>query len=98
MKPTLQQRVLMLIVSTVLLAGCSQLKPPQPPAPPQSSIVATLSVTPLDSTIYLSVQELNGHIKLQLRTEKIYSVYNNKIDTVLNTTTPQGIAITIHGI
>jgi hypothetical protein len=98
MNPTMQQRVFLLIVSAVLLADCSQPKPPPPPVPPLSSVVATPSATPLDSTIYFSVQELNGHITLKLRTEKIYSHYNNEIHTVLDTTTPRGITITIHGI
>jgi hypothetical protein len=94
MNPTMQQRVFLLIISAVLLAGCSQLKPPPPPVPTLNSVVATS----LDSTIYFSVQELNGQIKLKLRTGKIYSHYNNKIHTVLDTTTPRGITITIHGI
>lgn len=96
MNPKMQKHMLLLILPMLFLANCSQTKPTSLPA--TIPVVVSPNAIPLEGSVYLSVEELNGHIKLKLRTEKIYSVYNNEIRTMLDTTTGRTIKITINGI
>ncbi len=96
MNPRLQQQLLLLILPILFLTSCSQTESTSLPA--TVSVVTPPNAIPLEGPVYLSVEELDAHIKLKLSTAEIYSVYNNEIQATLDTTTRPTIKITLNGL